>query len=40
MKVKDMVLDFIIKDGRVFIKLFDIKLGDYVMNFFGSIGFD
>ena len=40
MKVKDMTLDFIIKDGRVSTKPFDIKLGDYVMNLSGSTGLD
>ena len=40
MKVKDMALDFTIKDGRVSTKPFDIKLGDYVMNLSGSTGLD
>ena len=40
MKVKDMSLDFTIKDGRVSTKPFDIKLGDYNMNLSGSTGLD
>ena len=32
MKVKDMTLDFTIKDGRVETKPFDIKMGDYNLN--------
>lgn len=32
MKVKDMTLDFIIKDGRVETKPFDIQMGDYNLN--------
>ncbi len=40
MKVKDMALEFTIKDGRVSTKPFDIKLGDYVMNLSGSTGLD
>ena len=40
MKVKDMTLDFTIKDGRVATQPFDIKLGDYVMNLSGSTGLD
>ncbi|WP_455585325.1 AsmA family protein [Bacteroides sp.] len=40
MKVKDMTLDFTIKDGRVATQPFDIKLGDYVMNLSGTTGLD
>lgn len=40
MKVKDMTLDFTIKDGRVSTKPFDIKLGDYNLNLSGSTGLD
>lgn len=40
MKVKDMTLDFIIKDGRVDTKPFDIKMGDYNLNLSGSTGLD
>ena len=36
MKVKDMTLDFTIKDGRVETKPFDIKMGDYTLNLSGS----
>lgn len=40
MNVKDMTLDFIIKDGRVETKPFDIKMGDYSLNLSGSTGLD
>lgn len=40
MKVKDMILDFTIKNGRVATQPFDIKLGDYVMNLSGTTGLD
>ena len=40
MKVKDMTLDFTIKDGRVKTKPFDIKMGDYTLNLSGSTGLD
>lgn len=40
MKVKDMTLDFTIKDGRVATKPFDIKMGDYNLNLSGSTGLD
>lgn len=40
MSVKDMTLDFIIKDGRVETKPFDIKMGDYSLNLSGSTGLD
>lgn len=40
MKVKDMAIDFTIKEGRVYTKPFDIKLGDYAMNLSGSTGID
>lgn len=40
MKVKDMTLDFTIKEGRVETKPFDIKLGDYALNLSGSTGLD
>ena len=39
-KVKDLNLDFTIKDGRVTTKPFDIKMGDYVMNLSGTTGLD
>ena len=38
--VKDLNLDFTIKDGRVTTKPFDIKMGDYVMNLSGTTGLD
>jgi len=40
MKVKDMKIDFTIKDGRVATKPFDIKLGETVLNLSGSTGLD
>ena len=40
MKVKDMTLDFIIKDGRIETKPFDIQMGDYNLNLSGSTGLD
>lgn len=40
MKVKDMSIDFTIKDGRVATKPFDIKLGNYAINLSGSTGLD
>lgn len=40
LKVKDMNVDFTIKDGRVTTKPFDIKMGNYVMNLSGSTGLD
>ena len=40
MKVKDMTLNFTIKDGRVETKPFDIKMGDYNLNLSGSTGLD
>ena len=39
-RVKDMKIDFTIKDGKVNTKPFDIKLGDYKMNLSGSTGLD
>ena len=39
-KVKDLNIDFEIKDGRVTTKPFDLKLGDYNMNMSGSTGLD
>ncbi|MDD3037114.1 AsmA-like C-terminal region-containing protein [Bacteroides sp.] len=39
-KVKDMKIDFTIKDGRVNTKPFDIKMGDYTLNLSGSTGLD
>lgn len=39
-KVKDLKVDFAIKDGRVTTKPFDIKMGDYLMNLSGSTGLD
>lgn len=38
--VKDMTLDFNIKDGRVATQPFDIKAGEYVMNLSGTTGLD
>ena len=38
--VKNLNLDFTIKDGRVTTKPFDIKMGDYVMNLSGTTGLD
>ena len=38
--VKDLNIDFEIKDGRVTTKPFDLKLGDYNMNLSGSTGLD
>lgn len=40
MKVKDLNIDFTIKDGRLSTKPFDIKWGDYVMNLSGTTGLD
>lgn len=40
MNVKDMTLNFTIKEGRVSTQPFDIKLGDYVLNLSGSTGLD
>lgn len=40
MKVKDMAMDFTIKDGRVETKPFDIKMGDYTLNLSGTTGLD
>lgn len=39
-KVKDLNIDFEIKDGRVTTKPFGLKLGDYNMNLSGSTGLD
>ena len=39
-RVKDLKLEFAIKDGRVTTKPFDIKLGDYKMNISGTTGLD
>lgn len=38
--VKDMVLDFTIKDGRLGTEPFDIKWKDYTMNLSGTTGLD
>lgn len=38
--VKDMTLDFTIKDGKVATKPFDIKMGDYNLNLSGTTGLD
>lgn len=38
--VKDLNIEFTIKEGRVNTKPFDIKLGDYKMNLAGSTGLD
>jgi AsmA family. len=40
MKVKDMKIDFTIKDGRVSTKPFDIKFGETSLNLSGSTGLD
>lgn len=40
LKVKDMTIDFTLKDGRIATQPFDIKLGDYVMNLSGTTGLD
>ena len=39
-RVKDLAVEFAIKDGRVETKPFDIKLGDYTMRLSGSTGLD
>lgn len=39
-RVKDLNLEFTIKDGRVNTKPFDVKLADYKMNISGSTGLD
>ncbi len=39
-RVKDLAVDFTIKDGRVNTKPFALKMGDYVMNLSGSTGLD
>ena len=39
-KVKDLNIEFTIKDGRVETKPFDIKLGDYKMKLSGTTGLD
>ena len=39
-RVKDINIEFTIKDGRVNTKPFDIKMGDYKMNLSGSTGLD
>lgn len=40
LEVKDLNLDFTIKDGRVETKPFDIKMGDYNLNLSGTTGLD
>jgi hypothetical protein len=40
MNVKNMKIDFTIKDGRVSTKPFDIKWGGYVLNLSGDTGLD
>ncbi len=40
MKIKDMKVDFTIKDGRVATKPFDIKFGETVLNLSGTTGLD
>lgn len=40
MKVKDMKIDFTIKNGRVATKPFDIKFGETMLNLSGSTGLD
>lgn len=39
-RVKDLNVEFTIKDGKVNTKPFDIKMGDYKMNLSGSTGLD
>lgn len=39
-RVKDLAIDFTIKDGRVNTKPFDLKMGDYTMKLSGSTGLD
>ena len=39
-RVKDVNIEFTIKDGRVNTEPFDVKLGDYKMNLSGSTGLD
>ena len=39
-RVKDLAIDFTVKDGRVNTKPFALKMGDYVMNLSGSTGLD
>lgn len=39
-RVRDVNIEFTIKDGRVNTKPFDVKLGDYKMNLSGSTGLD
>ena len=39
-RVKDLNVEFTIKDGKVHTKPFDIKMGDYKMNLSGSTGLD
>ena len=38
--VKDLAVEFTIKDGRVSTKPFAVKMGDYVMNLSGTTGLD
>ena len=40
LNVKDMNIDFTIKDGRIETKPFDLKLGDYNLNLSGTTGLD
>lgn len=40
MTVKDMSLNFLIKDGRIETEPFDLKLGDCTLNLSGSTGLD
>lgn len=40
LKVRDMKMDFTIKDGRVETQPFDIKMGDYSLNLSGTTGLD
>ena len=39
-RVKDLAIDFTIKDGRVSTKPFALKMGDYTMNLSGTTGLD
>ena len=39
-RVKDLNVEFAVKDGRVTTKPFAIKMGDYVMNLSGTTGLD
>ncbi len=40
LSVKDLSIDFTVKDGRISTKPFDIKMGDYTLNLSGTTGLD